>query len=87
MAGPEDFLREIARIESDIEELLEYRDEIRAHNRAARGWARCKSSLRLLLVSKQIEQHLRYLRLQRELAHESYQSLKNAEHTDPYRRY
>ncbi len=73
----EHLLREIARIEADIEELVAYRAEIKAHNRAASGWwARYKSGLRVIMVRRQIENHLRFLRLEREMAYDSYRNLE-----------
>ncbi len=84
MAGAEDMLREIARIESHIQELLDYRSGLEAHTRAASGWwARCKSYIKLILLRKQIEVHLRCLRLELEKAHEkahnSYETLEKDE--------
>ncbi len=80
MYSSEHFLREIARIEGDIEELMAYRAELEAHNRAASGWwARYKSGLRIVMVRRQIENHLRFLKLEREIAYDSYRNLEREE--------
>ena len=80
MARAEDLLREIARIESDIEELLDYRRQLETPNPELNGWARFKRALEGVLAAKQIERHLRCLRLELEVAYDSYQSLEKAEH-------
>ena len=82
-AGSEDILREIAHIEKDIEELLGYRSEMEARHRAAIGWwARYKAGLQYVLVKRQVENHLRYLKLQRRIAEDSLQELEKADQTD-----
>lgn len=80
MSSSEHFLREIARIEDDIEELLAYRAELQAHSEAASGWwARYKCGLKIVMTRRQIENHLRFLRLERELAYESCRKLEGEE--------
>lgn len=80
MSSSEHFPREIARIEDDIEELLAYRAELEAHSRAASGWwARYKCGLKVVMTRRQIENHLRFLRLEREQAYESCRKLETDE--------
>ncbi len=80
MARAEDLLREIARIESDIEELLDYRHQIETPDPELNRWSRFKRDLEYVLATKQIERHLRCLKLELEVAYDSYQSLEKAEH-------
>lgn len=80
MSSSEQFPREIARIEDDIEELLAYRAELEAHSRAASGWwARYKCGLKVVMTRRQIENHLRFLRLEREQAYESHRASERDE--------
>jgi hypothetical protein len=76
----EDLLREIARIESDIEELLDYRGQLQTPRPELDRWARFKRVLEYVLAAKQIERHLRCLRLELQIAHDSLQNLQKAEH-------
>lgn len=77
-AKPEELLEQVARIEGEIRELLDYRSEVNLHKRSVRGWARFVASLKLLLVARQIERHLVYLKLQRRIAQDSYDRLQKA---------
>ena len=80
MSSTEHFPREIDRIEGDIAELLAYRAELEAHSRAASGWwARYRCGLKVVLTRRKIENHLRFLRLEREQAYESCQRLERDE--------
>lgn len=79
MARAEDLLQEIARIESDIEELLDYRDQLENPDPGLHGWGRLKWALEHVLASRQIERHLRCLKLELEIAHDSQRSLERAE--------
>lgn len=85
---PEELLEQIARAESDIQELLEYKSEVDLHKQSVRGWARFIASLKLLLVARQIERHLVYLKLQRRIARDSYERLQketqNTEERKPF---
>lgn len=82
--SPEELLERIARIEGDIHELLDYRTEVDLHKQSVRGWARFIASLKLLLVARQIERHLIYLKLQRRIAQDSYERLQKAGAQKPF---
>ncbi|MGF1471577.1 MAG: hypothetical protein ACFB50_07545 [Rubrobacteraceae bacterium] len=69
-------MEEIAEIEGDIQELLDYKTEVQIHKESVRGWGRFIASLKLLLVARQIERHLVYLKLQRRIAQDSYDRLR-----------
>lgn len=76
----EDLLREIARIEGEIEELLDYRGHLETPDPALTRWARFLRGLEHVLAARQIERHLRCLRLELQLANDSYrQCLERAE--------
>lgn len=71
MAGSEELSEDIIRIEGDIQELLDYRAEIDQYKRGVRGWARFVIGLKFLLVARQIERHLVYLRLEHRIAQDA----------------
>ena len=75
---PEELLEQIARIEADIQELLDYSAEVNLHKASVTGWKRFIASLKLLLVARQIRRHLVYLKLQRRVAQDAYDRLQNA---------
>lgn len=86
MSDSEETLREITRLQSDIEELRDYRAGLIAHQEEAVGWARFTGRLRLMMIARQIQRHLHYLNLQLELAQESYQKLQDAAQQHPEER-
>lgn len=75
----EELLREIAGIERDIEELLDYRSGLSVRDPALKGWPGFVSSFRRRMASRQALRHLQYLRLAREIAHSSYEDLNKAD--------
>ncbi|HZY66232.1 MAG TPA: hypothetical protein VFE21_10185 [Rubrobacteraceae bacterium] len=82
-ASPEELQKQIDQFESEIRELLDYRTEVDLHKRSVKGWARFIASLKLLLVARQIERHLVYLKLQRRIARDSYDRLQKAAEQNP----
>lgn len=86
MSDPEETLREITRLQSDIEELRDYRAELIAHQERAAGWARFTGRLKFMMLARQIQRHLLYLNLQLELAQESYRKLQEATQQSPEQR-
>lgn len=70
--------QEIVKINGEIDELLAYRSEINPRNWPPGRWSRFKMGMKQLLVRRQIDRHLVYLRLQRELADRSCKELENA---------
>lgn len=80
---PDNILRKIAGIEEEIEELLDYRSKMEGHHRDAAGWwPRYKASMQYILIRRQVENHLRYLRFERRLAQESYKRQEGNAHPD-----
>lgn len=69
-------LREIARIEKDIEELLEYRATLFDRGRTITGWAGFVGGLKLRLDCRQIQRHLQYLRLKLDVARHAHENLQ-----------
>ncbi len=78
MTAPEKLSEDLIRIEGDIQELLDYRTEIDQRKRSVRGWARFVISLKLLLVARQIERHLVFLKLERRIAQDTLRELEEA---------
>ncbi len=78
MSDPEETLREIARLQSDMEELRDYKAELIARQEEAAGWARFTGRLRFMMLARQIQRHLHYLNLQLDLAQTNYQRLQDA---------
>ena len=77
-AKPEELLEEIAKIEADIQELLDYKTEVDLHKSSVKGWAHFIASLKMLLVARQIRRHLVYLKFQRRVAQDTYDRQQNA---------
>lgn len=75
MDRSENLLKDIARLEKDIEDLLEYRSELLAGGPALTGWAAFVSGFKRRMAARQALRHLQYLRLEREIAHRSYENL------------
>lgn len=85
MTGSEKLSEDIARIEDDIQELLDYRTEIDEYKQSVQGWARFVVSLKLLLVARQIERHLVFLKLERRIAQDTLRELEEAGAQNPAR--
>lgn len=83
MDTPEDLLREIARIDKDIEDLLEYRAGLFADVPALTGWSTFVAGFKRRMAARQAQRHLQYLRLQRETAHHTYESLNKTGYREP----
>lgn len=84
MDRADEILREIARIEKDIEDLLEYRAGLFANGTALTGWAGFVAGFKRRFACRQILRHLQYLRLELETARHSYEVLlKKTRQRDP----
>jgi hypothetical protein len=83
MRRPEELVKEINRVEKDIQDLLDYRTEVNEHRRSVRGWARFVVELKLLLVARQIERHLVFLKLELKIAQNELGELEGAEARSP----
>lgn len=73
----EELLEELDKIEQDIQELVDYKAEVYRHKRSVRGWARFTADMKLILVRRQIDRHLVYLKLQRRIAQDCYKRLQD----------
>ncbi|MGB3683830.1 MAG: hypothetical protein WA990_15245 [Rubrobacteraceae bacterium] len=74
MDKSQDLLSDIARIEKEIEDLLEYRSELFMGGPALTGWAAFVAGFKRRMASRQALRHLQYLRLEREIANNSYET-------------
>jgi hypothetical protein len=71
----DELLRDIARIEKEIEELLDYRASLFVRNPSLTGWSRFVAGFQSRMAARQALRHLQYLRLEREIANHTYENL------------
>ncbi len=83
MDKAEDLLLEIARIEKDIEDVLEYRAGLFADGPALTGWSALIAGVRRRMDARQAQRHLQYLRLERDTAYHSYETLNETTRRRP----
>ena len=82
MDKTEELLREIARIEQDIEELLDYRSGLLVKKPGLSGWPGFVAAFRSRTAARQALRHIQYLRLAREIAYSSYEDFSKKEQRD-----
>ena len=83
MGKAEDLLNEIARIEKDIDDLLEYRSGLFADGPALTGWPAMVARFKRRMDARQVQRHLQYLRLERETAYHTYETLDKTAQRGP----
>ena len=82
MDKTEELLQEIARIEREIEELLDYRSGLLVKEPGLSGWPGFVAAFHRRTAARQALRHLQYLRLAREIAYGSYEDFSNKQQRD-----
>lgn len=75
----EDLAKEVAEAERNFEELMTYHSEVLRNSREGRRGARLKWACKNLMLRRQVERHILYWRLQREIARDAYDELLKME--------
>lgn len=83
MDKTEELLQEIAKIEKELEELLDYRAGLFVKDPTLTGWAGFVAAFRRRMAARQALRHLQYLRLAREIAYSSYEDHNKANQQSP----
>ena len=75
----EQMLRQIAELEKELEDTLDYRDSIDPRNLMTGAKIGVMSKLRYRFAARQIQRHLQYLRLQISLTQDSLEKARELE--------
>lgn len=80
MDKTKELLDEIARLEREIEELLDYRSGLFVKDPGLTGWPGFVAAFRRRTAARQALRHIQYLRLAREIAYGSYEDFCKKEY-------
>lgn len=72
----EELIEELDRLERGIQELIDYKIEMRLHKQSVKGWKRFVADLKMIYTRRQIDRHLVYYKLQRRIAQNCYDRLQ-----------